>query len=410
MTLSGGLRTSALLDWQSAGGTAPYSQFFTRLLAFIATVNATPGNENAQLTVLKRNTDATGSQRGMVLRLQTPTEDWVLQWVHPVSDLETPLLRVGRARNWLDDGSNGGYGRLLNVSALDPAVDCRNGGSNVMIPSTCSPGVLLWAQDTTPGAEWWLFHADSTVVPFDPNGAANGRPWTFLLFRQAGTAGWCVMFPAQNPSGCLLNLQQQYETLRSSTQSLAGFSGLARYAARGVAVTSNTRSSTGAASESPQLQPLPLRFWMGRVSGGEWAYPQRLEQQFRTLDLEGVRLFQIGRAWFQMTWLQIGLAELAAMPAVAGWTTFAAYSGWVAGMTDLLLVPNLPAFDDAPPLPLNGTNQAAYVPAALAMAHPLQRVWMLELLQDPPDGGDGGGPGGSSRPEAGVLWPRTVGT
>ncbi|WP_162922800.1 hypothetical protein [Synechococcus sp. SynAce01] len=33
--------------------------------------------------------------------------------------------------------------------------------------------------------------------------------------------------------------------------------------------------------------------------------------------------------------------------------------------------------------------------------------WMLELLQDPPDGG---GPGGSSRPEAGVLWPRMVGT
>jgi len=76
-------------------------------------------------------------------------------------------------------------------------------------------------------------------------------------------------------------------------------------------------------------------------------------------------------------------------------------------MTDLLLVPNLPAFDDAPPLPLNGTNQASYVPAALAMAHPLQRAWMLELLQDPPDGG---GPGGSSRPEAGVLWPRMVGT
>jgi len=31
------LRTSARADWQSAGGTAPYSQFFTRLLAFIAT-------------------------------------------------------------------------------------------------------------------------------------------------------------------------------------------------------------------------------------------------------------------------------------------------------------------------------------------------------------------------------------
>ncbi|APD47076.1 hypothetical protein [Synechococcus sp. SynAce01] len=222
MTLSGGLRTSPC--WIGRAQAAPrLLPVLTRLLAFIATVNATPGNENAQLTVLKRNTDATGSQRGMVLRLQTPTEDWVLQWVHPVSDLETPLLRVGRARNWLDDGGNGGYGSLLNVSALDPAVDCRNGGSNVMIPSTCSPGVLLWAQDTTPG------RSGGCSMPIrawcrSTQRCGEWRPWTFLLFRQAGTAGWCVMFPAQNPSGCLLNLQQQYETLRSSTQSLAGFS------------------------------------------------------------------------------------------------------------------------------------------------------------------------------------------
>ncbi|MCP9820044.1 hypothetical protein KBZ18_11140 [Synechococcus sp. Cruz-9H2] len=407
-----GVRTSSALDWQSSGGSAAYSQFFSRLLAFIATVNATPGNESCQLAVLKRNTDATDVRRGMVLRLSTPLEDWVLHWVHPVELWQTPTLLVGRAKNWLDDGSNGGYGSLLNVSATDPAVDCRNGGGSVMIPSSCSPGVLLWAQDTTPGAEWWLFHADSTVMPFDPNGEANGRPWTFLLFRQPGTDGWCVLFPGTTPVGCLLNTQLHYEALSSSTLSLSGSFGLARYAARGAVVSSNIRTAAGVVSVSERLWPLPPDFWMGRTTtGSDWAYPERLLQQFRTIDLDGSRLFLIGRPWFQMTWLQVQLADLPLVPTASGWTTFSAYSGWTAGMTDLVLVDGLPVFEYDTIQPLNGTDQAAYVPAAQAMLHPLQRAAFIELLEQqggPGDGGPGGEGGG--RPAAGVLWPRGAGT
>jgi len=83
-----------------------------------------------------------------------------------------------------------------------------------------------------------------------------------------------------------------------------------------------------------------------------------------------------------MTWLGRS-ALLSWRPCgVGGWTTFAAYSGWVAGNDGPAAGANLPAFDDGPPLPLNGHEQAARA-AALAMAHRCRRVWMLELLQDP---------------------------
>jgi len=49
--------------------------------------------------VLKRNTDATGKpNEALVAAAADPTEELVLQWVHPVSDLENTAAAVGRAR------------------------------------------------------------------------------------------------------------------------------------------------------------------------------------------------------------------------------------------------------------------------------------------------------------------------
>jgi len=99
-----------------------------------------------------------------------------------------------------------------------------------------------------------------------------------------------------------------------------------------------------------------------------------------------VRLFQIGAGLVPDDWLQIGLAELAAMPAVCGLgPNVRAYSGLGGTDTDLLLVPIfLRRFDDAPPLRSMARTKPPYVPAALAMAHPLQRVWMLSYCAGPP--------------------------
>jgi len=227
------------------------------------------------------------------------------------------------------------------------------------------------------------------------------------------------MFPARSIGPACPTCSSSNETLRSearySRSRLPPAWPVTRPAA--VAVTSNTRSSTVRASESHSLQPLRCRLLDGHgfFSGGELGYPQRLEgSKFRTLDVEGVRLFP-DRAGpgSRMTWLQIGLAELAAMPAVAGWTTFSRlYSGWVAGMTDLMLVPNLPGVSMTPRLSAQWQRtQAAYVPTLLAWPIRLQRVWSWSYCsKNPLMGGDGVALGGSSGLRRGALARRTVGT
>jgi len=115
MTLSGGLAHVGPSWIGRARRTAPYSQFFTRnCWPSSPRWNATPGNENAQLNGCStRNTMATGKPKeAMVLRLQTPTEGWVLQWCIRSVIWKHRCLRVGRARNWLDERQpHGGYGR-----------------------------------------------------------------------------------------------------------------------------------------------------------------------------------------------------------------------------------------------------------------------------------------------------------
>jgi len=83
-----------------------------------------------------------------------------------------------------------------------------NGGSNVMIPALAPLACLLLGAGHNAGGGWWLFHADSTVVPFDPNGAANGGPGPFSLPPGRHCAWWRDV-SGQIHRACLPNLQQQ---------------------------------------------------------------------------------------------------------------------------------------------------------------------------------------------------------
>jgi len=91
----------------------------------------------------------------------------------------------------------------------------------------------------------------------------------------------------------------------------------------------------------------------------EWAYPSGWTA-VATLDLRAWRLFQIGRAWFQMTWVpDTALAEKlgAWMQRLRAGRRLRAYGGWVAGMTGPAAgCKILPGVDDARLLPLNGTK------------------------------------------------------
>jgi len=170
-----------------------------------------------------------------------------------------------------------------------------------MDPQHLLPGVLLWRGHKRRGPEWWLFHADLDVVPFEPARWANGRPDLSALPPRAGTAGWCVMFspriqcglPAQPAAASTQTLAPR------ARKSLAGFSGLPVTRPAAWAVTSNTERAAAPVRRARAHSCSHCRCasgWAGfLVVNGPT--PSRLEQQFRTLDLKGrAVLFQDRRA------------------------------------------------------------------------------------------------------------------
>jgi len=106
-------------------------------------------------------------------------------------------------------------------------------------------------------------------LPFSTrNRCGECRPWTFLLFRQAGMRLVRDVSARPDPSGCLLNLQQQYETLRSSTQSLAASPAWALRGPRRLAVTSTRAAAPVRRARATAAGHLPrLRFCDGPGSG-----------------------------------------------------------------------------------------------------------------------------------------------
>jgi hypothetical protein len=138
--------------------------------------------------------------------------------------------------------------------------------------------------------------------------------------------------------------------------------------------------------------------WMGRPNGYDWDYPVRLTHLFRYFDLDSIRYYQIGRSYYASAWLVFPLTALP--PSILGWTSFAAWTGWTLGISDMVFIDGLPDLAGAPALADNGTTRAAHQPASRVMANPVLRAAFVADVQSLLGGG------GATRPEAAVLWPR----
>ncbi|MCP9825692.1 hypothetical protein [Synechococcus sp. EJ6-Ellesmere] len=401
MTITAGIKSgTTALDWQSLAGTAPFPQLFTRLSAFIAAVNATPGNESWQLTLLKTHASSTGTMRGMVLKLGTPVEDWLLQLLMPADNFANSFLRVGRFKNWTDDGANEGYGTLLNVGMTDPAVDCHS-GSGFLTPWSNQPYALTFVQETEPGVEFFYFRSDCTTVPADPNGESGGRPWDFLLYRHRQYSAWCFNMPMNSyRSGCQYNSVNQYERVERQGYN---FVKLDRFVMKGYPLITNKRSATGALSPDgmPSLCPAPL--WIGSYGGVEWPYPERLNQVFCRFDRLEMRYYQLGRAFGGNVWLVLPIAQPPA--AQSGWTSFSAYSGWRTGISQMTFLDGMPGWLPSALQPQRLDAPAARQSISGVLSHPVLSAFLVDAIEGRAPAGPGSGPG---RPAEGVLWPRVV--
>jgi len=215
--------------------------------------------------------------------------------------------------------------RLVNVKRPHRGWTARNGRQQRDDPRTCLPWRVALAPGHTPGASGAVPMPTRPCWPFDPNGAANGRPWTLSCSSARPALRLCVMFRPRIHRAACSNLQPAYEDACARSTQFASRASPAWPVPRPRRAW-NQHTGAGsrrAAERRPQLAAIwPLRFWMGRFLVVNWALnPSGLSSQFPAPLILRACVFVPGSAgpWFQMEpGCRSALLKLAAMPAVAG--------------------------------------------------------------------------------------------
>ncbi|MFN9872300.1 MAG: hypothetical protein ACK55E_12790 [Cyanobacteriota bacterium] len=382
--------------------------------AFAATVNALPGNADTPLSVIRSHADATATRWGYTWQLGHPIEPAHL-WFHVESPTASGVPLQGdtqtyssgqfgsaKASTFSNNTSNGGYGSYSNSVA--------NSAGLAYIDSTITGAssigaILLIAQDTTPGREFFCWALKTTGGNDELH-----RDCCHALFKSPGTTGWCslAVFPRTS--------RQPYETV-----ALHGYSGN-RFGSLPSALSTSLHSnghqlrsgiaighydftleSQGLLDSPPPLIQLPAPLFIGSTTiRGASTHFGKVTRS------DGVML-QLGQrslAHDIWLWLPSGTSHSQASP----WMSVFALSYW-RECNELHFISGLPP-GGLPPVGLQlVTGTADFIrnfppmSAAGTRQHPQQGP----LLSSPGGGGDGGdGSGALARPTSGLLWPRGV--
>jgi len=303
-----------------------------------------------------------------------------------------------KASTFSSNSSNGGYGSYSNSVV--------NSAGLAYIDSTITGvtsigTILLIAQDTTPGREFFCWALKTTGGNDELH-----RDCCHALFKSPGTTGWCsiAIFPRTS--------RQPYETV-----ALHGYSGN-RFGSLPTAISASLHSnghqlrsgiaighydftleSQGLLDTPPPLIQLPAPLFIGSTTiRGASTHFGKVTRP------DGVML-QLGQrslAHDIWLWLPSGTSHNQASP----WMSVFALSYW-RECNELHFISGLPPqgiqlitgtadfIRNFPPMSAAGTRQ-----------HPQQGP----LLSSSGGGGDGGGDGSGAlaRPTTGLLWPRGV--
>ncbi|MCP9820045.1 hypothetical protein KBZ18_11145 [Synechococcus sp. Cruz-9H2] len=422
MSTSAGVKLLPSLNWRGMEATDPFPLLIERLSAFIATVNAAPINADQPLTLLRQPSSSTaGVRRGLVLRFGGPIESWIWYWTQSTTaeDSSSVTCHGGHSSLYDNGTGNDGYGAMSTTfggSSEWQRWDLR--GSEVTASVVCDSmqaqagaSALVFAQDTTPGAEWFLFCGDAAAAPMVTH--QNPNPWTFLLARDGASGLWTVCLrQLQGMAPNRLGRLGRITSVRPSFQ-FATVSALHQRLLSRVALLPESRVLTptsGAPSYSDTVDPnplcLPAPFWIGPVDTNNTTYPGRNMHVHGRIDLvDGRSLFQLGRGVSPDWWVSFPTAALPA--AVAGWTSFTDFA-WRARTTALALF-EMPVvsggFAD-----LSDARSQPYAAMAALYQHRVMRKAAVDLLESQGEVIEPGPvEGGPVRPGAGVLWPRRQG-
>ena len=380
--------------------------------AFAALVNALPNNASTQLSVIRSHADATANRWGYTWQLGHPVEPahlWFLTETTgaiPQGDTQSSSSAVygsALASTFTNNTSNGGYGSYSNSTAYGTGLAYLD---STAAGATAIGAILLIAQDTTPGQEFFCWALKTHGGNDDLH-----RDCCHALYKSPGTTGWnsIAVFPRTS--------RQPYETV-----ALHGYSGN-RFGSLPPALTASLHSnghqlrsgiaighydftleSQGLLDSPPLLIQLPAPLLIGSTTiRGASTHFGKVTRP------DGVML-QLGQrslAHDIWLWLPSGTSHSQASP----WMSVFALSYW-RECNELHFISGLP-LGGLPPVGLQlVTGTADFIrnfppmSAAGTRQHPQQGP----LLSSSGGGGDGGGDGSGAlvRPTTGLLWPRGV--
>jgi hypothetical protein len=263
---------------------------------------------------------------------------------------------------------------------------------------------VVYAQDTTPGAEWFLFNGDASASPMVTH--LNPNPWTFFLGREESSGQWMVclrrlsgLIPTSNGRyGPLSSLRPGVQQDTSTHQQQRLFSrALIRPTMRVLLPGGTTYTMTS----DPRPCCLPPPVWFGPVNSNAATYPERALHVLGKIEAAGQSYFQLGRGVDPDWWVQFPSAGLP--PAAPGWTAFADFA-WSSRSTALTFhsMPLVTGGASNETDPRSARLSATAVKVAQNVLMRQAGLATLELQGEPVDLAGGG----SSRPATGVLWPR----
>ncbi|MCX5955864.1 MAG: hypothetical protein NTW51_05525 [Cyanobacteria bacterium] len=382
--------------------------------AFAVTVNALPGNADTPLSVIRSHADANATRWGYTWQLGHPIEPAHL-WFHVESPTTSGATLQGesqtyssgqfgsaKASTFSNNTSNGGYGAYSNSVANSAGLAYID---STITGATSIGAILLIAQDTTPGREFFCW----TLKTTGGNDELH-RDCCHALYKSPGTTGWCslAVFPRTS--------RQSYETV-----ALHGYSGN-RFGSLPPSISASLHSNghqlrsgiaighydlvldpQGLLDSPPPLIQLPAPLFIGSTTiRGASTHFGKVTRP------DGVML-QLGQrslAHDIWLWLPSGTSHSQVSP----WMSVFALSYW-RECNELHFISGLPLgglppqgiqlitgtadfIRNFPPMSAAGTNQ-----------HPQQGP-LLSSSGSEGDGGDGSG--ALSRPTTGLLWPRGV--
>jgi hypothetical protein len=164
--------------------------------AFAAVVNALPGNASTPLSVIRSHADATANRWGYTRQLGHPFEPAHLWFLTESTTAQgktqsssSAVFGNALASTFTNNTSHGGYGTYNNSTISSTALAYVD---STLSGATSIGAILLIAQDTTPGKEFFCWALKTT----GGNDALH-RDSCHTLYKSPGTTGWnsIAVFP-----------------------------------------------------------------------------------------------------------------------------------------------------------------------------------------------------------------------